>query len=325
MLTKEDNEILNHVGPGTPMGNLLRRYWTPALLSEELPGPDCTPVEVRLLGEDLVAFRDTEGTSRPGRLLLPPPRQRHVLRPQRGERPALRLPRLEVRRDTGQCVDMPSEPPTSIFKDKLKIPAYPTHESGGIVWTYMGPKDKMTGFRDFGTEALPREKWRASKRFEPMTWMQWMEGLMDTTHNSWLHHWKGRSGPRGRRLRRARRLQLAGRDGEFWGVRPGARHPRCRDLARLPRRGSSQDAERQHSRSTVCLHHALHLRTGRGSLIVPIDDDTCLRLQLRHGRRRDVERSGTRWRRTASAGAAQRFPGSRSSARTSTAAWRTST
>jgi hypothetical protein len=92
----------------------------------------------------------------------------------------------------GQCVDMPSEPPTSNFKERLKIPSYPTHESGGIIWTYMGPKDKMTGFRDFGTENLPREQWYARKAFQPMTWMQWMEGLMDTTHNSWLHHWKGR-------------------------------------------------------------------------------------------------------------------------------------
>ena len=81
----------------------------------------------------------------------------------------------------------------AVIQSKLKIPAYPCHESGGIVWTYMGPKDRMTGFRDFGTEDLPREKWAARKQYEPMTWMQWMEGLMDTTHNSWLHHWKGRA------------------------------------------------------------------------------------------------------------------------------------
>ena len=61
MLSPEDNEILNHCGPGTLMGNLLRRYWVPALLSDELPEPDCDPFEVRLLCEDLVAFRDSEG------------------------------------------------------------------------------------------------------------------------------------------------------------------------------------------------------------------------------------------------------------------------
>ncbi|SVD77591.1 uncharacterized protein METZ01_LOCUS430445, partial [marine metagenome] len=61
MLSREDNELLCRVGPGTPMGNLLRRFWTPAMLSDELPTPDGDPVRVRLLGEDLIAFRDSEG------------------------------------------------------------------------------------------------------------------------------------------------------------------------------------------------------------------------------------------------------------------------
>lgn len=192
MLTQQDNEILNHVGPGTLMGNLLRRYWVPALLSEDLPGPDCTPVEVRLLAEDLVAFRDTQG--RVGLVDSCCPHRGSGMFYGRNEENGLRCVYHGWKFDvTGQCVDMPSEPPTSNFKDRLKIPSYPTHESGGIVWTYMGPKDKMTGFRDFGTEKLPREKWYAARQFQPMSWMQWMEGLMDTTHNSWLHHWKGRA------------------------------------------------------------------------------------------------------------------------------------
>ena len=61
MITHEENEILTRVGPGTPMGELMRRYWIPAFLSEELPGPDCPPVQTRLLGEDLVGFRDSQG------------------------------------------------------------------------------------------------------------------------------------------------------------------------------------------------------------------------------------------------------------------------
>ncbi|HEY3116780.1 MAG TPA: Rieske 2Fe-2S domain-containing protein, partial [Chloroflexota bacterium] len=61
MFTQDENEILTRIGPGTPMGNVMRRYWIPALLSEELPGPDCDPVQTRLLGEDLVAFRDSQG------------------------------------------------------------------------------------------------------------------------------------------------------------------------------------------------------------------------------------------------------------------------
>ena len=62
MLSKEDNELLTRVGPGTPMGTLLRRYWLPAFLSSELPEPDCDPVRTRVLGEDLVAYRDTTGS-----------------------------------------------------------------------------------------------------------------------------------------------------------------------------------------------------------------------------------------------------------------------
>src|SRR5438105_3057044 len=174
------------------MGNLLRRYWMPAMLSVELPEPDCVPVEVRLLCEDLVAFRDTEG--RAGLVDACCPHRGSGMFYGRNEENGLRCVYHGWKFDvTGQCVDMPSEPPASNFRDKVKIPSYPTHESGGIVWAYMGPKDKMTGFRDFGTENLPREKWQARKQTESMTWMQWMEGLMDTTHNSWLHHWKGRA------------------------------------------------------------------------------------------------------------------------------------
>jgi phthalate 4,5-dioxygenase oxygenase subunit len=190
MLTKEDNEIVTHVGPGTMMGNLLRRYWTPALLSEELPNPDCTPVRVRLLCEDLVAFRDTDG--RVGLVDVNCPHRGTSMFFGRNEENGLRCVYHGWKFDvSGQCVDMPSEPPDSNYKSRLKIPSYPTYESGGVVWAYMGPKDQMTGFRDFGTENLPREKWRARKMFQPMTWMQHMEGSYDTTHPSWLHMWGG--------------------------------------------------------------------------------------------------------------------------------------
>jgi nitrite reductase/ring-hydroxylating ferredoxin subunit len=186
MLTAEDNEIISHVGPGTLMGNLMRRYWTPALLSEEVPTPDCNPVKVRILGEDLVAFRDSSGNV--GLMDACCPHRGSGMFFGRNEENGLRCVYHGWKFDyTGQCTDMPSEPPDSNYKDRLKIPAYPTHESGGIVWAYMGPKDKKPGFRDFGTENLPREKWRASKRLQPMTFMQLVEGSYDTTHPSWLH------------------------------------------------------------------------------------------------------------------------------------------
>ena len=186
MLTPEDNDIVCHVGPGTLLGNLLRRYWTPALISEELPTPDCNPVKVRILGEDLVAFRDSEG--RVGLVDSCCPHRGSGMFFGRNEENGLRCVYHGWKFDyTGQCTDMPSEPPDSDYKNRLKIPAYPTYESGGIVWAYMGPKDKMPGFRDFGTENLPREKWRASKRLNPMTFMQDLEGSFDTAHTSWLH------------------------------------------------------------------------------------------------------------------------------------------
>ncbi len=99
MVTAAQNEYLTRVGPGSPMGLLFRRYWLPALLAEELPEPDCAPVRVKLLGERLLAFRDTQGTAGADRRILRPSRREPVVRPQRGKRHPLPLPRLEVRRD----------------------------------------------------------------------------------------------------------------------------------------------------------------------------------------------------------------------------------
>jgi hypothetical protein len=91
----------------------------------------------------------------------------------------------------GSCVEMPSEPEETSFAGKVAVTAYPTHESGGIVWTYMGPKDKMTGFRDFGSDSVPKEEWRASKIHSTCNWIQGLEGNIDTAHISWLHQYFG--------------------------------------------------------------------------------------------------------------------------------------
>jgi phthalate 4,5-dioxygenase oxygenase subunit len=190
MLSKEDNEILTRVGPGTPMGNLLRRYWTPALLSSEVPEPDSPPIRVRLLGEDLVAFRDSDGQV--GLFPQACPHRGASLFFGRNEDAGLRCVYHGWKFDTsGACVDMPSESAESNFKNKVRINAYPTHESGGVIWTYMGPRETMTGFRDFGTDSLTREEWRASKMYSSCNWVQAMEGNMDTAHISWLHQYFG--------------------------------------------------------------------------------------------------------------------------------------
>jgi nitrite reductase/ring-hydroxylating ferredoxin subunit len=186
MLSKEDNELLTRVGPGTPMGTLMRRYWLPALLSAEVPGPDSDPVRVRLLGEDLIAFRDS--SARVGLLANNCPHRGASLFFGRNEENGLRCVyhgwKFEV---DGTCVDMPNEPAESDFKSKVKATAYPTHESGGIVWTYMGPPEHQLPFRDFGTDVLPRSQWRANKLYSSCNFVQAMEGNLDTAHISFLH------------------------------------------------------------------------------------------------------------------------------------------
>ena len=184
MLSAEDNEILTRVGPGTPMGTMLRRYWLPACLSSELPEPDGAPVRVRLLCEDLVAFRDTAG-----RVGLIEERCAHrgaSLFYGRNEEHGLRCTYHGWKFDvTGQCTDQRSE--LHPFCEKIKMTAYPTHESGGIVWTYLGPPETMTPFRDFGTESLPGELVSANKETVYCNFVQSMDGDLDTAHISNLH------------------------------------------------------------------------------------------------------------------------------------------
>src|SRR6476469_7051552 len=140
MLSKEENELLTRVHPGTSMGRLFRRYWIPALLSEEIPEPDGPPVRVQLLGEDLVAFRDTQG--RIGLVDELCPHRRASLFFGRNEECGLRCVyhrcKFEV---TGRCVDMMNEQESTQFKDKISITSYPTLELGDMIWAYLGPAE----------------------------------------------------------------------------------------------------------------------------------------------------------------------------------------
>ena len=184
MLSAEDNEILTRVGPGTPMGSVLRRYWIPACLSSEVAEPDGAPARVRLLGEDLVAFRDTDG--RVGLLEERCPHRGASLFYGRNEHSGLRCVYHGWKFDTtGQCVDQRSE--MRPFCDRVKATAYPVHESGGIAWAYLGPPDTMPPFRDFGTESLPRDLAMANKEVIYCNWVQSMDGDLDTAHISNLH------------------------------------------------------------------------------------------------------------------------------------------
>ncbi|HTE85999.1 MAG TPA: Rieske 2Fe-2S domain-containing protein, partial [Dehalococcoidia bacterium] len=129
MLSEQENDLLIRTGPGTPMGELFRRFWLPALLSTELPEPDCPPVKLTILSEELVGFRDSEG--RVGVLERYCPHRGSSLFWGRNEESGLRCVYHGWKFDvTGSCVDMPNEPLESRFKEKIRATAYPTEERG---------------------------------------------------------------------------------------------------------------------------------------------------------------------------------------------------
>ena len=186
MLTQEENELLCRIGPGTMMGNYLRRFWFPALMSEELPEPDCPPIRVRLLGEDLIAFRDTNGDV--GIIDNYCPHRRASLFFGRNEECGLRCVYHGWKFDVhGHCIDMPSEPAESNFKDKVKVTAYPTTEQSNFIWVYMGPAEKLPQMPDFEWMHLPEDHRGFAKFIYESNFVQAVEGEIDTVHASFLH------------------------------------------------------------------------------------------------------------------------------------------
>ena len=186
MLSKELNELLTRTGPGTPMGSFMRRYWLPALLSEEIPEPDSPPVQVRLLGEELVAFRDSQG--RVGLLDELCSHRGTSLFYGRNEECGLRCIYHGWKYDVeGRVVDTPAEPPGSRFKEKLRHPAYPTHEAGGMIWAYLGPPEKRPLFPNYSWTALPPGHTYVTKSLLECNYLQGLEGECDSAHLGFLH------------------------------------------------------------------------------------------------------------------------------------------
>jgi phenylpropionate dioxygenase-like ring-hydroxylating dioxygenase large terminal subunit len=184
MLSREDNELLCRVGPGTPMGALMRQYWVPAALSSELPKPDCTPVRIRLLGENLIAFRTTSGAV--GLIQNHCPHRGTSLFFGRNEDEGLRCVYHGWKFDlTGQCVDMPSEPAATDFKRKVKAVAYPCVERGGLVWAYMGPRSTPPPLPELEANMIPEGGLQIYQR--ECNWVQALEGDIDTGHTVFLH------------------------------------------------------------------------------------------------------------------------------------------
>ena len=186
MLRAEQNELLTRTGPGSVMGDLIRRYWIPALLTEELPEPDCAPVRVKLLSERLIAFRDSGG-----KLGLIDEFCAHrgvSLWFGRNEECGLRCAYHGWKYDvSGQCVDIPSEPEESGFRQKIRLRSYPLAERGGVLWAYMGPLESKPPLPEYEFATVPQEQTFISKRFQECNYLQAMEGGIDSSHVSFLH------------------------------------------------------------------------------------------------------------------------------------------
>jgi phthalate 4,5-dioxygenase len=186
MLSAEDNDLLCRVEGDAPMGRLMRAHWIPACLSEEVAEPDGKPAQIRLLGEDLVAFRDTNGAL--GVLDLHCPHRRASLALGRNEECGLRCLYHGWKMDvTGRVVDRPSEPAGAGSEARLQHRAYPSRESGGFVWVWMGDPAEPAPFDPPAWAPSPDIRTSVVKIAVDCNWAQVLEGAIDSAHSSTLH------------------------------------------------------------------------------------------------------------------------------------------
>ena len=185
MLATAQNELITQTGPGTPMGEVFRRYWQPVATSEEIT-PGGKPVQVKVMSEDLVLFRDDYG--RPGLLGLRCSHRLTSLAYGRVEDGGIRCAFHGWLYDIdGRCLQQPGEPAESSFKDKIRHPSYPCRELGGLVFAYMGPPDKQPPLPPF--ETLVRGDGSRKADYHPINsnYLQNVEGALDPIHSTYLH------------------------------------------------------------------------------------------------------------------------------------------
>jgi phthalate 4,5-dioxygenase len=187
MLKQEENELITRVGPGTPMGNFMREYWVPAMLSSECPTADSDPLRVMLLGEQLIAFRDSNGKL--GLVANNCPHRGASLFFGRNEEAGLRCVYHGWKFDVeGNCIDMPNEPAESDFRTKVKAVAYPVQERGGLAWAYLGPRTTPPPLPDLEGNMQPGAENFVRATQLNSNWLQIMEGDIDTSHVAFLHY-----------------------------------------------------------------------------------------------------------------------------------------
>ncbi|HLH76024.1 MAG TPA: Rieske 2Fe-2S domain-containing protein [Candidatus Binataceae bacterium] len=198
MLTRAENELLTRVGPGTPMGEMLREYWNPAVRAEALEA-DGAPVRVRMFGENFIAFRASDG--RVGFFDEGCPHRCTSLALARNEDNALTCIfhgwKIDV---SGKVVEVPSEPPErrAEFAAKVRVRHYPVREAGTIVWVYLGKREQPPPFFNFEPTNLPAGHVKVWRAINHANWVQGLEGLIDSAHVGQLHQGQIRSGAKDR-------------------------------------------------------------------------------------------------------------------------------
>jgi phthalate 4,5-dioxygenase len=186
MLTREQNELLCRVEGDAPMGRLMRSHWLPVCMAEEVAEPDGAPVRARLLGEDIVVFRDSAG--RIGALAEHCTHRGASLAFGRNEQGGLRCLYHGWKFDVdGNALDMSSEPPDSAMRKAIRQKAYPVREGGGFVWVWMGAKDAMRDFEPPAWAPKPDIRYAIVKMHAACNWAQVLEGSIDSAHSSSLH------------------------------------------------------------------------------------------------------------------------------------------
>jgi len=202
MLTQEQNELLTRIGPGAPMGEMLREYWVPACRSAKLKA-EGAPERVRLFGEDFVAFRGTDG--RVGFIAEGCPHRCASMALARNEGDGLRciFHGWKVSLE-GKCVDTPTEPPErrERFAELVPVRSHPVHEAGALVWVYLGKQATPPRFPDFEFTRLPEGHVQPMRGIIRTNWLQGLEALLDSAHVGYLHS-ANLGSPAGRSLLKA--------------------------------------------------------------------------------------------------------------------------